>query len=280
MKSSESSHFSVAGGTAYSTWGSGEPVVLIHGVGMEHGVWRPQVPALAEAHQVIALDMLGHGQSRVPGAQVRLADYAAQVAELLDHLKLPAANIVGHSMGALVALEFGLNYPSRCLRVAALNAVFERTPEQREAVQRRAGLLHEAGIGATVDDTIERWFGAPIPDAMKDSADMVAGFLKRVHPLGYARTYQLFATSDRVHADRLAELRMPALFMTAEFDANSSPAMSRAMAARVAGSSAKVIPGARHMMTVTDPHRVNEALRDFLERPLMPVATIEAAGTA
>lgn len=268
MKSLEQSHSSLAGGTAYSVHGAGEPVVLIHGVGMEHGVWKPQIEELARDHLVIAFDMLGHGLSRTPGENVKLANYATQVAELLDHLKLPRANIVGHSMGALVALEFALTYPNRTLRVAALNAVFMRTPEQSEAVQNRANLLHEIGVNATVEPTIARWFGTPIPEALQESAEMVAGFLNRVHPLGYARTYRLFASSDRVHADRLGLLTMPALFMTGEFDANSSPAMSEAMAALAPRSVLDIIKGARHMMTVTDAERVNQGLRAFLDVPV------------
>lgn len=258
----------LANGTAYSVYGAGEPLVLIHGVGMEQDAWTPQISALAGEYQVIVYDMLGHGGSRIPDEGVMLADYAAQLAGLMDHLGLPAANVVGHSMGALVALEFALTYPARTLRVAALNAVFLRTPEQQAAVLARAAALRDIGVQATVDSTIARWFGDPVPPALQESASLVSSILARVHPQGYARTYRLFASSDRVHADRLATLAMPALFMTGEFDPNSSPSMSQAMAQRAPLSTLDVVPGARHMMNLTDPQRVNQGLQKFLSQPL------------
>ncbi|MDW5440961.1 alpha/beta fold hydrolase [Polaromonas sp. SM01] len=268
MRPEQISAKGTANGTAYSVYGAGEPLVLIHGVGMAQDAWTPQISELARDHRVIVYDMLGHGASRIPDEGVTLADYAAQLAGLLDHLGLPAANVVGHSMGALVALEFALTYPARTLRVAALNAVFMRTPEQQAAVLARAATLQDIGVQATVDSTIARWFGDPVPTALQDSARLVSGILARVHPQGYARTYRLFASCDRVHADRLATLAMPALFMTGEFDPNSSPSMSDAMAQRAPLATLDIVPGARHMMNMTDPQRINQGLQKFLAQPL------------
>jgi pimeloyl-ACP methyl ester carboxylesterase len=253
-----------AGATAYSVQGQGEPVVLVHGVGMAREVWAPQAAALARDYQVISYDLMGHGESELPPEGVSLADYAGQLLALLDHLGIPAANVVGHSMGALVALEFSLRHPERTLRLAALNAVFQRTPEQRAAVEARAATLQRVGPGATVGLTIDRWFGTPVPAELRAAADLTASLLRRVNPLGYARTYQLFARSDRVHAERLPALAMPVLFMTGEGDLNSSPAMSQAMARLVPGARLDVLPDARHMMNLTHPQRVNDALRAFL----------------
>lgn len=260
----------LAGGTAYSVYGSGEPVVLIHGVGMEQAAWKAQVEELAADYQLVVYDMFGHGKSRLPPEGVTLMAYADQLSDLLDHLGIATANVIGHSMGALVALEFALGRPHRTMRVVALNAVFMRTPQQKAAVMERAAALKDVGVSATVDATIARWFGTPVPDALRASARMIAGILANVNAAGYARTYQLFATCDSVHADRLASLEMPALFMTAEFDPNSSPAMSAEMAHRAPQGAVSVIPGARHMMNVTDPQEVNRRLRTFLGTPIKP----------
>jgi pimeloyl-ACP methyl ester carboxylesterase len=255
-------------GTAYSVYGRGEPVVLIHGVGMRQGAWEPQVQALSTAHQVLVYDMLGHGGSVLPPPEAQLSDYTTQLAELLNHLDLDAANVAGHSMGALVALEFALRYPARTLRVAALNAVYQRSPAERAAVMERAHLLGQGAAQATASAAIDRWFGAPVPPHLRESAEMVAAFLAQAHPVGYARTYQLFATSDQAHGGRLARLRMPTLYATGEQDANSSPAMSRAMARATPGAALEIVPEARHMMNLTAPGPVNEALRHWLKRPL------------
>lgn len=255
----------VVGGTAFSVHGSGEPLVLVHGVGMGKEIWTPQIAAFSRDYQVIVYDMLGHGGSALPAADVTLRDYANQLAGLLDHLGIAAANVVGHSMGALVALEFALAYPQRVLRVAALNAVFMRSAAQRAAVLERAAALAHTGVSATVDSTLDRWFGQPVPAELEQSASMVKHFLNTVNPQGYARTYQLFASSDAVHADGLPALAMPALFMTGECDPNSSPEMSRAMAALAPQGQLDIVAAERHMMNVTAPERVNRRLRIFLE---------------
>jgi (E)-2-((N-methylformamido)methylene)succinate hydrolase len=251
-------------------------VVLIHGVGMNQSVWAPQIEALAVSFQVVVYDMLGHGESALPTPAPTLDEYASQLEALLDALQIERAHVVGHSMGALVALEFALMHPQRTASVAALNAVYDRTPAQREAVMTRAATLDDtrAGVGASVgagvdthsgvDATLSRWFGDPIPVHLTQAAHAVRELLVSVDPIGYARTYRLFASSDDAHVGRLANLTVPALFLTGECDPNSSPAMSRAMAAAAPFGRAEIIDDERHMMNVTDPARVNARLIAFL----------------
>lgn len=254
-------------GTASAVHGVGEPLVLIHGVGMQAGVWTPQIDALADTHQVIVYDMLGHGRSVLPREDPTLLDYANQLLGLLDFLGIEAANVAGHSMGALVALDFALRYPERCLRVAALNAVYQRSPEQSRAVLARAQGLTQGTSDATIQDTVARWMGDPPPEELKATANALIDYLRSANVEGYARTYKLFALSDRAHVGRLSALAMPSLFLTAEHDFNSTPAMSEAMASEVANAALVVVPSARHMVTVTHPVEVNTALAQWLHKP-------------
>ncbi|MFE0752374.1 alpha/beta fold hydrolase [Inquilinus sp. NPDC058860] len=254
-----------AGETRWRRAGTGRPIVFIHGVGMASSVWAPQIEAFALTHTAIAYDMLGHGGSALPPERPGLKDYSDQLRSLLDELDLGRAVVVGHSMGALVALEFALNHPDRTLGVAALNAVYRRTPAQREAVLDRARRIEAEGPGGAVDGTIARWFGNPVPAALAEVADKTRAFLESADPVGYARTYRLFASADAAHAERLGGLAVPALFLTGEEDPNSSPEMSRAMAAAVPRGRAEILPGERHMMSLTAPALVNARLRAFAE---------------
>lgn len=255
-------------GTAYSTHGAGEPVVLIHGVGMQAGIWKPQIDELAAERQVIVYDVLGHGQSPLPPEEPTLRDYSDQLLHLLDHLRIDAANVAGHSMGALIALDFALHHDTRCLRVAALNAVYRRTAEQREAVLARANGLATGTSDSTIQQTIARWLGDPPPAELMEVSSQLRHYLSSMDMRGYARTYRLFASSDQTHAGKLGALKMPALFLTAQHDQNSSPEMSRAMASEVESGVAVVISDAKHMVTVTHPAEVNRALESWLQLPL------------
>jgi len=124
-------------GTAYRIAGDGSPLVLIHGVGLSKEMWGGQLAGLAPRYQVIAYDMLGHGESQRPAAQATLDDYAAQLTELLDHLGLATAVVVGFSMGGLVARAFALGHPQRLDALVILNSVFNRSVEQRSGVLER-----------------------------------------------------------------------------------------------------------------------------------------------
>lgn len=240
------------------------PLVLLHGVGMDHSFWQPQIAHFSVSRPVVAYDMLGHGKSSPPPAQPDLGNYAEQIDALLDHLALPAIDLVGHSMGSLISIEYALRRPDRVRRLAALNAVYCRTAEQRAAVEQRAAAL-EASDDPTagIDQTLGRWFGDPVPEAMKEAAETARTLLRRVNHAGYSRTYGLFARSDRHHLGKLDRLTMPALFMTGEFDYNSAPSMSEAMAAAAPLGKAIVVKGQRHLMTLAAPETINRNLDDF-----------------
>ena len=260
----------VAVGTRRS--GQGPAVVLIHGVGLQKAVWAPQIAALEADHDVIAIDLLGHGASSRPPEAPTLADYADAVRAVLDELGIAKAAVVGHSMGALVALEFALAHPDRTIGVVAVNAVFCRTAAQRAAIAAR---VDELDGGAKLPDwspTLARWFDAPVPDHLQATAADTRALLEAIDPVGYTRTYRLFAEADGEHGLRLADLEVPALFLTGADDPNSTPAMSAAMARLAPQGRLAVLPGLRHMMALTHPEAVNRELRGFLD-----TVTAEAA---
>jgi len=240
------------------------PIVFLHGVGMDHSFWQPQIAHFSQSRQVIAYDMLGHGKSSLPPASPDLGNYAEQLDALLDGLALPAIDLVGHSMGSLISIDYALRRSERVRRLAALNAVYCRTTEQRAAVEQRAAALEaNDDPAAGIDQTLSRWFGDPVPDAMKGAAETARVLLQKVDHAGYSRTYGLFARSDRDHLGKLDRLAMPSLFMTGEFDYNSTPSMSEAMAAAAPDGKVIVVEDQRHLMTLAAPGTINRHLEAF-----------------
>lgn len=240
------------------------PVLFIHGVGLDHTVWRPQMAAFAGQRPVHAYDMMGHGGSDRPRGRPDLADYAAQLVGVLDMLGIEQAHLVGHSMGAMVALEAALSHPERAASVTALNAVYRRTAEQRAAVLHRVEALEAGEARPGVEATLARWFDTPAPPDLADEAERMRRLLERADEQGYALAYRVFATADAVYAERLPRLSVPALFMTGQNDPNSTPEMTRAMAAAVPGSRGLVLSGERHMMPLVGAARVNAEIARFI----------------
>jgi len=255
------------GATAFHARGVGDPIVLLHGVGMNKAFWAPQIEDLARGCHVIACDLLGHGNSALPPAGVGLAAYGDAVLAVLDRLEIANANVVGHSLGALIAIDLALRHPQRVSRLVAMNPVYRRTPAQRAAVVARAEALAKAGLGDGIDATLARWFGTDPAPEMRARVDTVRRWLQAVDPRGYAGAYRIFATADEACAGRLAALAMPALFMTGGEDPNSTPEMTRRMAVEAPYGEALVVAGQRHMMSFAAPERVTPLLRAFLMRP-------------
>jgi flavin reductase (DIM6/NTAB) family NADH-FMN oxidoreductase RutF/pimeloyl-ACP methyl ester carboxylesterase len=267
--------------TGFLRQGSGPAVVFVHGVGLQASVWEEQISTLSKHYDVIAIDMLGHGGSSLPPSDARLSDYSDQLLAVLDQLGLQQAHVVGHSMGALVALEFALSHPSRLASVIAMNAVFCRNLEQRKAIEERLVALESAaGNVSSWNGTIARWFGEPVPPAWSQAAARTQALLEVVNPVGYQRTYRLFATSDDVHRHRLVGLAKPALYLTGADDPNSSPEMSQAMARLTPQGKAEIVPGERHMMSLTAPDEINSRLLAFLWQAGSSTAREEGMNTA
>jgi pimeloyl-ACP methyl ester carboxylesterase len=256
-----------ADGTAWIEAGHGEPLVLVHGVGMNRAVWAPQMAYFAaRGYRVIAYDMLGHGGSPLPPETTRLADLRAQLGALLDELGIERAHLMGHSMGSLVALEFALAAPDRVHDVVALNAVYERSSAQRAAVEDRARRLADGSGDATLEETLDRWFGPEQRARQPECIAAVRHWLDVVDPIGYARVYGCFARADDAFSGRLPELAVPALFITGEHDPNSTPAMSSRMAAESPQGQLEVVAGERHMMAYVEPDSVNPLIERFIRQ--------------
>lgn len=263
-------HRDPSAGTAWQEKGDGPPVILIHGVGLNGDVWARQIEALAPSHRVIAYDTLGHGRSALPPEDAGLGDYVGQLFLLMDGLKLSRASLVGHSMGAMIAIAAALTEPARIDKLVALNSVHDRSAAQRATALERADLLDRDGAAATSETALERWFGPAADGAFAHERAQIRTWLSSVDPTGYARAYRVFATSDAAYAARLSKLACPALFMTGECDPNSTPAMSRAMAAAASFGHAFVLPGQRHMAAFTAPVLCNHIILDFLQAGTVP----------
>ena len=240
--------------------GEGAKIVLVHGVGLRSEAWNRQIDALAARYRVTALDMPGHGDSAVRDGMTGVSDYADAVLAALGGPTM----VVGHSMGAMIALDLAVRRPDLITAVVALNAVFERSPEAARAVQARAAELD----GVTVADptgALTRWFGTD------DTPERAAchDWLCSVTPAGYKAAYTAFAHNSGPRRADLARLSCPALFMTGAREPNSTPAMSKTMAALVPKGRAIIVPDAAHMMPMTHADMVNAALLDFAAEVLL-----------
>lgn len=255
---------------SYCRVGQGEPVVLLHGVGMQAAAWWPQIEALANTHDVIALNLPGHGTSHRLQAEASLTDYVAWLDEVLETLALRPVNLAGHSMGALIAAGYAASHPETVLRVALLNGVFCRSEEARAAVIARADQMQKGTFD--LETPLKRWFGGSASEQAVQQ--QVRHWLSDVDLQGYATAYAAFARGDSTYAQDIDLIECPFLALTGGDDPNSTPGMSEQMAGRVVQGRAVVVPEHRHMVNLTAPEVVNAELRHWLG-----AAVLERTGT-
>jgi pimeloyl-ACP methyl ester carboxylesterase len=106
----------------YETHGAGQPLILLHG-GLGSGeMFGPVLPQLSQRHQVITVDLQGHGRTADIDRPIDVRLMAGDIAALIDHLALKQPDVVGYSLGGGVALHTAMNYPAKVRRLVAVSA--------------------------------------------------------------------------------------------------------------------------------------------------------------
>lgn len=261
--------------TARTVEGTGPDLVLIHGMGLNRNMWQWMLPELTARFRVIRYDLLGHGDSEAPPENCSLNDLVDQLDELLVDLGIERAAVAGFSLGGTLAQAFAAVHPKRATAIAVLNSSYRRDQSQRAAMQKRLRLSVDTGPAATVDAAIERWFTQSFRDSRSDVTDLVRTWMLANDPRNYGLIYTVLTEGDdavlrdgRILADAIADIECPALVMTGEEDANSTPAMAAAMAGAFPDGRSAVIPILRHMGLAEDPDAFNALLVPFLEASL------------
>src|SRR3989440_3415952 len=112
----------------YESQGTGRPLILLHG-GLGSGeMFGPVLPQLAERHQVVTVDMQGHGRTADIDRPIDVRLMAGDIAALIDHLKLDKPDLVGYSLGGGVALQTAVKYPKKVRRLVAASANIRPDP--------------------------------------------------------------------------------------------------------------------------------------------------------
>lgn len=232
-------------------------LVLLHGVGLDRTMWEPLRALLPSELTVVAPDLPGHGAREPLHRETSLAELAAAVAEDVP----PGANVVGFSLGALVAQHLAVHRPELVGSLTSVSSVCRRTPAERAAVLARLDLAR-SDFAASAEASIERWYaGTATPEEVVERTR--ATLLANDHE-SFLSCYRVFATADEELAPRLPEITAPALAVTGELDPGSTPEMTYRLADAIPGCRAAVVPGARHMLAVQSPEALASCLHQHI----------------
>jgi len=245
------------------TQGSPEakPVVLVHGVGARLENWEAVASHLEKNFFVVSFDLRGHGQSGKPHEIYTIENFAADLYNLLDNLKIKECFLAGHSLGGMIAQKFTLSFPERVSHLAILSSSCGRTDEEKKAVAARVATIAN-GIGGThFRASVDRWF---TPDFIENNPELIDAYAARNSqndPVCYASAYKVLAETDLI--DEIGKIKKPTLIATGEFDRGSSPSMAKAMHEKIIGSQMIIIPKLRHSILIEAPELIGSMLTDF-----------------
>ncbi len=262
----------------YQRTGTGEPIVLIPGLGTTHAFFNGALPVLAASHEVIGLDLRGVGQSAKPRQTYSMELWADDIAALLDHLGVGRAHILGSSLGGCVALAFADRYPGKTASLV-LAATFSEIDRMLELNYRvRIALIERVGMTQMLADfAVTALFGRSFYETERGRAaaantlamiqqndqDMYIEHLRAVLRFGQCEPGQNRAEP---FTTRLAAMTMPALVMVGDEDVLTVPKFSRIMAAALPRSELVVQEGCGHVTLVEQPEASARRIVEFLSR--------------
>ena len=245
----------------YEEHGDGQPLVFIHGLGSSTRDWEFQVPEFSKSYRVIAFDLRGHGQSDKPAGPYHLPMLAADLAGLLQALRIPSAHLVGISLGGGVAFQFALDYPAMVKTLTIVNSgpSLGGTPEQaRQEIERRVGIVQQLGMRAMGEALSPNLFPKPEHAALRET--FVARWAEN-DPRAYIEATRSMLGWNVV--DQLGAIVCPTLILAADQD-YSPVAAKEAYVKMTPHARLVVIPDAHHATPIEQPEKFNAALTDFL----------------
>lgn len=237
-------------------------VVFVHGAEGDHSVWGLQSRYLAHHRRaVLALDLPGHGRSEGPVLESveTMADWLVGV---LDAVRVPRAQIVGHSLGALVAVECAARHPDRVDRIALLGAAYpmrvsDELLEATRADEARARQM----INIWSHSAYAHFPSSPGPGFWVHGANLRLMERQRpgVLPVDFA------ACNDyRDGLASAASVRCPTVFLIARRDLMTPGRTAQDLVKAIQGARVVEIDGSGHYMMTEKPDEVLDALRGFL----------------
>jgi len=249
---------------AYTDSGKGHPLVFIHAFPLSQQMWNLQVEAFAPHYRVITLDLRGHGESEACLWNFTLDDYAKDIYELLHHLGIHQATLIGLSMGGYILFAFYRLFPAM---VTTLVLADTRAPgdtdEGKAGRFAMAQTAHIQGPTAIADLMIAKLLATTTIENRKDLVENVRAMILKNQPAGII--VDLMAMAARSDSTSLlAQISSPTLLIVGEHDVATPPAESHYMAERIPHAHLVTIPKAGHLTNLEQPDVFNQALQTFL----------------
>ena len=235
------------------------PIVLIHGVGLNHTIWEPQIDYFDNT--VLAYDILGHGKTPLNKNVISFDDFSDQLLNLIDELKFKKIHLIGFSIGSLIARNFAVKNNNRLKTLTLLCSVFKRNKEQQQIVNDRFELSKKSR--SLSRQALKRWFTDQYLEKNPNIFEKITSILIQNNMENFLKIYELFVK----HKDdeKFENIKSKTLIMTGENDIGSTPEMSKNLSKEIAHSKVEIVSQGKHLCSIECADDVNKTIKEFIQ---------------
>ena len=235
------------------------PIVFIHGVGLNHKIWEPQINVFENTF--LAYDILGHGKTPLDKENLSFDDFSNQLINLIDELNIRRIHLVGFSIGSLIARNFASKYSDRLESLILLCSIFRRTEKQQQIVKDRFELARKSK--SLSKQALKRWFTDEYLEKNPNTFNKISSILEQNSMENFLKIYELFV--NHKDDEEFEKIKTKTLIMTGEGDIGSTPEMSINLSKVINNSNVKIISKGKHLCSIECADDVNMAIKKHIQ---------------
>ena len=237
----------------------GIPIVFIHGVGLDHNIWDPQINEFDNT--VLIYDILGHGKTPLNKEKISFDDFSDQIIDLIDELKFSKIHLIGFSIGSLIARNFATRFSDRLKSLTLLCSIFNRSDNEQKIVNERFEQTKKDK--KLTKDALNRWFNKDFIEKNPLISDKIFSILNNNNMDNFIKVYSLFV--NHKDNEKFENISVKTLVITGEGDVGSTPEMSDNLSKKIKNSEVKIIPVGKHLCSIECSYDVNKAIKDHIQ---------------
>ena len=252
-------------GTCYSLNKVNEKntIVFVHGVGLSKEIWDPQINFLKD-YNTLTYDLLGHGKTPLKKSRIDMEDFTKQLFKLIKELKLNKINLIGFSLGALIARHFASEYNDKLNSLILLGSIYKRNEEQKRIIENRFEVA-KMNKPASKNDALRRWFSENFSKKNSSIYKKIYSILDKNNRSNFLKSYEIFV--KYIDDDKmLKKINVNTLIATGENDVGSTSEMSRNLSKMIQKSKFIEIKGGKHLCSIECADNVNIIFKEFIDQ--------------
>lgn len=252
----------------YEVHGAGEPLVLIHGLGLDSSSWMPQIMAFSKKFKVVIFDNRGVGRTDAPKYAYSTAMMADDTVALLDAIGIGKAHILGLSLGGLISQEIAIRYPERLKSLILATTAATLSPLATHIIKVWQIIIEMEADPETVMRERFLWvFTDKFFENYEQVTSLIKMFMNHPYPQpvhGFAGQAAACIRHDSLN--RLGKITVPTLVLVGREDIFIPVKLSEVLAANISSAEMLILDNGGHGFSFEISGRFNQAVMDFLAR--------------